>query len=1083
MTACHLKRVVIALFAGIFLLCSTARSQTPPISLKEALKKVTKIYGTQFVYDPDLLAGKTTTYDFKDKTKRQLDDVLKDILYPNNLIFLYIKPNYYTITSKDRVGAVISEAPNTPSPNDTIPAGKRTGEAKKQLTITGTVYEPRKNGGIQHVTVNEKGTSHSTITDQAGNFRIDVAGPQSVLAFSSIGFEAKEVTVGNQTNLTVTLTPSSTNLEDVVVIGYGRQKKSDVTGAVASIPKDRIENMVRTDVVQLIQGAAAGLNVSATAAGSNPESGAVLLIRGRHSISASNDPLIVLDGVPYNGSLSDINPSDIESIEILKDASSAAIYGSRAANGVILIQTKKGDKGKLRIKYDGFYSVLSVANFPHLMNGDEYYKFKQGVDTLDEAALTPAELAVYNSGSYKSFTWRDLIMRSANSQQHNISVSGGGDKTSFVISLSYLGTRGLVINDQYKRGTSRINVTSNLTKWLTLGSNTMLSYANNSGAPPSFIDLFNKSPLAVPFNPDGSVNITPIADDPRKINPIETLLYDDLKRRYTVSTNNYLNIDIPYIKGLSYRINTGLQYQSAEANWYRGTNTGKSGALKGEAETRKTNNYSYTIENILSYQREFGKHSIFLTGLYSMEEKENKTDILDGEGFPNDFLSWYGIPQANKITPSFNYIKTDLISQMFRANYSFDRRYLLTATVRRDGFSGFGAGKKYGVFPSVAIGWNIANEKFFDRFSTAINTLKLRLSYGENGNQAIIPYQSLSQLGQGNYVDGSTPAPGYVPTTLGSSDLGWETSRSLNIGLDFGILNSRITGEINVFRNNTHDLLLKRAISPVNGVNSVFQNIGKTRNQGIEFMVNTNNIMTKEFSWNSNLNFTIIKTQIVDLYGDGKNDLANKWFIGQNIYMNYDYRFIGVWQLADSVAAAGYGAKPGYARYDDRNNNGMYDPDDRQLIGAQEPNFTWGLTNNFKFRNIGLSIFMYGKSGVVKANPYKDKNYLIEQNFWTPNNPTNEFWSRASQANKYLGRGNTPSVYENANFIRIKDITMSYDLPRRVLSKSGIMAVRFFMTGKNLFTITKWKALDPELDDQRAIPLQREYIAGLSITF
>ena len=533
MLACYLRRTFYVLLTGLLLLSNAVHSQSPTISLKEALKKVTKIYGTQFVYDPELINGKTTSYNFKEKNKRELEDVLKDILYSNGLVFLYIKPNYYTITSKDRVGVINQQVDNASSNNGNVSVNGNTEESNSQLLVSGTIYD-NKNGALPRVTVNVKGSANTTATDEEGKFRIAVPNSRSVLVFSSIGFEPHEVVVGNQTNLTVSLAQSAKALEDIIVVGYGRQKKSDVTGAVASIAKDRIDNMVRTDVVQLIQAAVPGLNVTTTSAGANPESGAVLLIRGRNSISASNDPLIVLDGIPFNGSLSDINPSDIESIEVLKDASSAAIYGSRGSNGVILIQSKRGDRGKTKLRYDGFYSVQSVANFPHLMNGDEYYLFKQGIDSTDEATLTPAELDVYNSGSYKSFTWKDLIFRNGNSQQHNLSLTGGNEKTSYVVSLSYLGTKGVVINDQYKRGTSRINVTSNLLKWLTLGSYSMLSYADNSGATPSFVDLFNKSPLAVPFNADGTVNITPIADDPRKINPIETLLYDDLKKKYGV---------------------------------------------------------------------------------------------------------------------------------------------------------------------------------------------------------------------------------------------------------------------------------------------------------------------------------------------------------------------------------------------------------------------------------------------------------------------------------------------------------------------------------------------------------------------
>ena len=949
------------------------------------------------------------------------------------------------------------------------------------IEVTGHVKDD-KGGGLPGVSVKVKGSSAGTLTNGEGNYVIKAA-KDATIVFKHIGFVTKEMEVKGLAKIDVALELDNQNLDEIVVVGYGTQKKSDVTGAVTSISKDRINNMVRTDVVQLLQGAAAGLNVATTAAGSNPESGSVLLIRGRNSISANNDPLIILDGVPYNGSLSDINAYDIETLEILKDASSAAIYGSRASNGVILIQTKKGIKGKASVRYDGFYAVQSVANFPNLMTGDEYYTFKFGVvNPVDgeEEAITKSELDVYNSGSYKNFTWKDLILRNGSSQQHNVSVGGGSDKTSYRVSLTYLGTDGIIINDQYKRGNSRINVNSNITNWLTLGSNSMLGYINNSGATPNFVDLFNKSPLAIPFNPDGSVNIRPIADDPRKLNPIENLLYDDLNRKYTINSNNYVDVKVPFAAGLSYRLNTGLQYQSSERNFYRGTNTGKSGALKGESEANTGNRYSYLIENIVSYEKRFKKHSFFLTGLYSVEEKENKNTIINGEGFANDFLSYYGTAQANKVVTSYLYSKTNLISQMFRLNYSYDSRYLFTATVRRDGYSGFGANKKYGVFPSLALGWNVANEKFFDKIRSTVNTLKIRASYGENGNQAINPYQTLSQLSGGDYIDGSTVAPGYIPSTLGTAGLGWETTKALNIGLDYAMFNSRINGEINFYRNNTSDLLLKRSISAVHGINNVFQNIGKTRNQGIEFSINSTNITKPNFSWSTNANFAFIKTQILDLYGDGKDDIINNWFLGQQIKVNYDYKFIGVWQEQDAALATTYGAKPGYARYDDLNANGVYDPGDRQLIGSPEPNFTWGLTNNFKYKNIGLSVFMYGKTGVIKANPYKDRNYLISREYWTPENPSNEFWANTSQATRYLGRGITPSVYENADFIRVKDITLSYSFSKKSLAKIKLDNMSFFFTGKNLVTITKWGALDAELDNQRAIPLQREFIFGLN---
>ncbi|MGB8705557.1 MAG: SusC/RagA family TonB-linked outer membrane protein, partial [Gillisia sp.] len=314
--------------------------------------------------------------------------------------------------------------------------------------------------------------------------------------------------------------------------------------------------------------------------------------------------------------------------------------------------------------------------------------------------------------------------------------------------------------------------------------------------------------------------------------------------------------------------------------------------------------------------------------------------------------------------------------------------------------------------------------------------------------------------------------------------LGWETTKSLNIGLDYGLFKSRITGEINVYKNNTEDLLLKRAISGVHGIDYVFQNIGKTQNEGLEFLINSNNISSPNFKWSTNLNLTLIKTEIKALYGDGQDDIANKWFLGQNINVNYDYKFTGVWQENEADLAAQYGALPGYAKFEDLNDNGEYDPGDRQIIGSPDPNFTWGLTNNFNYKNFGLYIFAYGKEGIVKANPYKERNYLIAHPYWTPDNPTNEYWGYDSNSNRYVGsRGSYPSVYENADFIRLKEITLSYSLPQSLDEKIKIKNAKIYLTGKNLATITNWSALDPELDNQRAIPLEREFLLGLDLSF
>ena len=960
------------------------------------------------------------------------------------------------------------------------------------VTITGVVTESEKSEPLIGVSVVAKGTGKGVVTDLDGHYSLTfVPEKDSVLTFNYLGYKTVERKWKGKSVINVVMDNRSKDLNEVVVVGYGTQKKGDITGAVSSISKQRIDDMVSTDITQMIQAAVPGLNVMTTAAGADPGDGALMLIRGRNSITASNDPLIVLDGIPYNGSISDINPSDVESISVLKDASAAAIYGSRGANGVILIQTKGGEEGKVKVKYNGFYSIQDVANFPHIMTGDEYYQYKDKwgtatdeVDAEGSSSLSAFERAVYDSGSWKDWTWQDLLLRQGLSTRHNLSISGGTKDTKFNFSAGFLNTKGIVINDNYKRANTRLNLTTNIIKWIRLETSTMLTYADKSGAKPPFVDVFNKSPLVKPFNDDGSINIHPDPTFPNRLNPLECLLYDDLNRTYVASTNNALNFDFPFLTGLSYRLNTGVQYRSQEQDSYMGRNTGKGGVYGGQGQIKDILKYSYTVENILSYKRDFGLHSLFLTGLFSVESNTIKTNTLLGQDFPNDKLSWYGISQAKLVTPTIDYSLANLMSQMFRLNYSYDNRYTFTGTVRRDGYSGFGLDTKWGTFPSAAVGWTVSNEKFFKGATNVMNTLRLRVSYGENGNQAVKPFMSMNTLGNMDYVSGGTMAPGYYINQLGDPLLSWETTRATNIGLDFGFLRSRITGEFNIYRNNTYNLLLDRAVPSPNGVDERYQNIGKTRNEGIEFAVNSTNISIRKFRWTTTANFALIRTQIIDLYGNKQDDIDNKWFIGQPIKVNYDYWITGVWQLDEADLAAIYGAQPGFAKYDDKNNNLQYDPGDRQVIGSPEPNFTWSFINTFTYRQFNLSVFLYGATGMTKLNPFMAKNIFVPKNFWTPDNPTNDYWTKdVSYANQYISGKVFPSVYQNADFARVKDITLTYNFPSKIVQGIKADKLSVYFTTKNPFTFTKWKGMDPELDEQRAIPVQREFILGLNVNF
>jgi TonB-linked SusC/RagA family outer membrane protein len=946
------------------------------------------------------------------------------------------------------------------------------------ISVTGTVTDER-GEPMPGVTIIVEGTNVGTVTDFDGNYSIE-ADEGEVLVFSFIGYEKQKRTVGSSNIISVKMVEDASSLDEVVVVGYGTQKKSDITGSVASIPKERMEMVPNVNIAQAIQGSIPGVMVQNTTAGAEPSQD--IMVRGRNSIGANNSPLIVVDGVPYGGNLSDINPNDVESIEILKDASSAAIYGSRGANGVILVTTKGGKDGSPTISYDGFFSTQQSTNLPDYMDGPQFYKFKN--DRLP-SGVTSSEQAVYDAGAWVD--WLDIAFRNGMSNQHNLSVSGGFGNTSYYVSGSVLNVKGITVSDKYFRGSSRFNLDTKITDWLTIGTRTQLTFADKSGVAPSMFDLYLANPLAVPYNEDGSLTIYPIADDPARANPLQRTLFQNSDKSRQVVSNNFAIVDLDkVIPGLNYRFNYGLMDRVSPNKIYRGRDTFDGLNAQGSASLTTINTSNTVFENILTYNKSIGVHSIFATAVYSTQKDVESTEGLEMAGFPNDLLGWYAGGQADLVEPSFDYYESKLVSQMLRLNYAYDSRYLLTLTGRRDGYSGFGEDSKWGVFPSIALGWNFANEDFFP-WKDTFSELKLRASYGLNGNQAVGPYQSMARLRGENMLSGTTTLPGYFPSTLGQAALGWESSRSMNIGIDYGLFNDRITGELNYFNTNTFDLLLHRSISSVHGITSILQNIGETRNQGVEFSLNSRNIVKQDFTWSTFGNISYLNNRIVDLYGDGRDDIANSWFIGQPIRVNYDYVFDGVWQLNEESEASKWGSQPGFVKIKDVNQDGQITPEDRQIIGRQDPNLIWGLTNTFSYKNFNLAIFIHGVHGVTKENNIMDDDIVtsgvrrntIVKNWWTPENPSNEWFMNNINAHRMAGV--STSIYENASFVRLKDITLSYQLPSHVIEKIGGNRFRVYATGRNLLTVTDWRGLDPELDDQRSIPLQREFVLGLQV--
>ncbi len=965
---------------------------------------------------------------------------------------------------------------------------------QQQLTVSGKVTDTSTGEILPGVSIVVKGTTTGVSSDINGNYTLNVSDPDAILVFSFIGYKTQEIMISRRTRVDVGLSVDVSTLDEVIVVGYGTQKKSDITGTVASVPKDRLETAPNLNIAQAIQGSIPGVMIQTSSAGASPEE--AMMIRGRNSIKASNDPLIVVDGIPYGGELRDINPNDVKSIEILKDASAAAIYGSRGANGVILITSKEGVTGAPVISYDGKYSVMKFVNLPDIMNGEEFYNFKM---ERDPGYMTDTEKEVYEAGEWVD--WFKLATRPGHSQEHNLSLSGGFQNTTYYITGGLLDIQGIMLGDDYKRITNRINIDSKVNNWLKIGTRTQLSFDDASGiAPDKDSGSTRMNPLTRPYDEYGNLTIYPWPEDHYFENPLQSTLWDNVDKSYQVMTNNYGIIDFPFIKGLSYRLNSGIRIKLRDEATYKSMASGKDGfESRGSSETDRTLYNNTVLENILTYNKAFGKHSIFATALYSFEQNKSTSNAESAERFPHDFLTWYSAAQAEISVPDYSFDETVLISQMLRVNYGYDSRYLVTLTGRRDGYSGFGAKSKWGLFPSIALGWNLANEDFFP-LKDIFNELKIRASVGMNGNQAVGAYETITRLGSADWISSGGTLPGYLPSTIGMDDLGWESSRTTNIGLDFGIFQSRISGDINLYKTNTTNLLLDRTISAVHGITSVTQNIGETENMGIELTVNSKNIVTPNFTWAMSGNFAANKNKILSLYGlldeNGKevDDVANKWFIGHPIRVNYDYVYDGVWQLDEAETAAVWGSQPGFIKLRDVNGDTLLTSVDRQIIGQQDPKLLWGLTNSFSYKNFKLDIFIHGVFGVTKVDEYmKDDVYesvrrnTINKNRWTPDNPTNDFYMNNKLAARMAGINAEEEgegiYFEDASFVRIKDVSLSYDFPKSMIQKVGLDRLRVFFTGRNLATFTKWNGLDPELDDQRNIPLQKEYVFGLNLSF
>ena len=981
-----------------------------------------------------------------------------------------------------------------------------------------------------------KGTTVGTTTDENGDYSIDVRNDNAILVYSFIGYASQEFPASGRTSIDVTLEPSLESLNEVVVVGYGIQKKSDLTGSVASVPLENLQGAPNTNIAQFLQGTVPGLNVGvATSSGGTPP----ISIRGRVTLNGNQNVLIILDGIQYTGSLSSINPDDIASIDVLKDASSTAVYGAQAANGVIIITSKRGKEGKgPSVTFNSSYTWQNPTitdfvpkNRKQYLQGirDAYFKNAYTSESGYTVPDPAFNVANYVDASMRDtdgnllpndFNWWEAGTKTGKIFENNVSISGATDRVNYLLSGSFVDQEGFIINDKFKRTSLRANLEVKPVSWLKVGIVSSGSFVNQDGAEPALATLQRASPLHRPYDANGNLIVSPT--NTLELNAFVTYDVEDYDRHNYYFANLYTEVDVPFVKGLTYRLNFGNNLRQDKHYYASKYDAGQT----GRAYKDDQNYYDYTLDNIVSYNKEFGKHSIGGTLLYGAIERKFFSTFTEGTGFSRLNLSYNDLSLATTQKANSDAWEEALLYQMARVNYKYADKYLVTATIRRDGFSGFAKNHKYGTFPTLALAWVMSEEEFMKNVSL-IDQLKWRLGYGEIGNQTS-RYSSLSTLTTANgavngtdiytaYVfgDGGTSAFGQRVFTLGNDNLKWERTKGINVGLDFSLFNARTTGSFDAYFNTTSDLLFDVAIPNASGFNRIATNLGEIKNSGFEASI-THRIMEKnDFSWAATINFSTNKNEIVTLTGqdldnDGKEDdlISSNLFIGKSIGAIYNYETDGVYDL-DDVRLPGF--QEGSMRVVDQDGDGDITADkDRVFLGRTEPAYRISLANTFTYKNFTLSVLFNsvqggsdGYMGINFPSSYSDiPMYYREDNtvrwndfkgvdYWSPRNPDGKYPRNITGNHSKV----EPPMYQDRSFVRLQDITLGYNVPTVILEKIKAQNVRFFISGKNVLTWTKWEGWDPESVDTSFNPVRatgqvaggrpvlRGFTIGASITY
>jgi len=1130
-----MKLTAILLLVGCLQLSANSFSQNVSLKGKNiSLEKVLESFGKQtgffFLYKyNDLKSAKPLMLQLKNvPLEKALQEAFKD------------QPLQFTIENNTIVVTRKSEEKNIPAPTIVV----------KELM--GKVLDER-GEPLVGATIKVKGSTKYAVSNEVGGFSLKDLDDDAVLIITYTGFEAAEIAVGGRTNITVVLKDEDANMKAVVVVGYGTQKKKDITGSVATVSAKQLRDQPVISVDAALAGQVAGVQVSQTTGA--PGGGATIRVRGAGSLSAGNEPLYVIDGFPMtndynqiNNPIATLNPNDIESIQILKDASATAIYGSRGSNGVIIITTKSGKSGKSKINLDVYNGFQDVPKRIDVLDAETFGRYINESRNNGWVSRNPNNSvndpnsvrnnALYNIPSFtadpstlgKGTNWQDEIFRTAPIRNYQLSFSGGNDKTTYYVSGGYMDQQGVVLGSDYKRYSFKLNLESKVSNRIRVGANItptfQVSNVSNAEGHWSSGGMILSALLLAPhlpvYNPDGTytTGLTLANGFSNVENPVKS-------GRERVNKFNQLRLlgtafaEVEIIKDLTFKTLAGADIRNLRNNTFVPSVVGRDGAPPPQIPTASAQSdqfVNWLAEYTLNYKKQIGEHQFDALAGYTAQMEDYQMNNVTATNFPNDLVQTINAGVING--GSSLHEQWSLISMLARVNYSFKNKYLLTATIRRDGSSRFGANNKWGNFPSVSAGWKISEEKFMSNVDW-ISDLRLRASYGVTGNNFIGNYEHIALISASNYSLGGgsgTIVNGLRPSTFGNASLGWERNNQLDLGLEFSLFNNRLNVTAEYYDKRTADLLLDVPVPTITGFGNATQNVGKIRNHGFEFALNTRNL-TGAFKWNTDFNISFNKNEVLRLGPSGAPifgtyQLSNTHItqIGGPLGAYYGYKVIGIFQNAQDLANSPKFAdsRAGHFKFEDYNGDGVLSTADRQVLGSPVPDFTWGLNNNFSFKGFELNVLLQGVQGFeimnlgrrFYANSAGTGNSLrvTYENAWrsetepgdgkTPriNRDLATYSSSNSSANL------TSEFIEDGSFVRVRNITLGYNFPSRWINRIKAQNIRLYASVQNAFTFTKYIGYNPEISvagantltpgvDYGGYPVARTFTFGFNLGF